>query len=651
MSRNSCKRICIIAAAMLSGLAAQAQERHLAELDLATLMSMDVTITSAAKHAQASADAAAAVYVITRDDIRRSGATSIPQLLRLAPGLQVARITTRSWSVTARGFGTRFANKLLVMVDGRSIYNALFSGVTWEEQPIVLDNIERIEVVRGPGGALWGINAVNGVINIITRSASDSPGLHVQAGSGTRETEASMRYAGESNWLGEFRTYLMSAEVESYDRHATPLERMQAGWRIDRNSLGGDLTLEGEWIDSDFSAYDGMRDSSYPRYATTGNVLANWRRDTSVGAVNLRSFYSWVDRADPGGWNEDTTGLDAEVSARRLGRHLFSGGASWRRITDEQLGFIPSLALMQRRNAHEQWSVSGQDELHFFADAVRVIVGAKLENFEYTGLALQPTLRSIWKVNDVHTMWAAASRALRTPSRFELHSNVRALIAEQPPIYFVMLGDENLRAEQLEAFEWGWRWRAAETVSIDLALYYNRYTDLIGVLELPPRIDPGPPFTIDAQRLLHANMLDADTRGAELAAEWRVTPRLRLQMSGALFDVDTTGAYSGANLTTALGRIDPARSVSMRARLDLPRDVTTDLSWRYVGALRGLNVDAYDALDVRVAWQLGRTLEIACSIENALGGRHVEFQDELARENGVTLERTAFGRLTWRPSR
>lgn len=477
---------CLCLLALLTAApAARGDDNNLADLDLATLMSMDVTITSAAKHAQASADAAAAVYVITREDIRRSGATSLPQLLRYVPGLQVARIDTRGWSVTARGASSRFANKLLVMIDGRSIYTTIFSGIIWEEHSPLLDNIERIEVVRGPGGALWGINAVNGVINIITRNASESAGLFLEANGGTDQSGAAIRYGADSNLLGPYRVYLNHDGTEALDGNDSEVARTSGGWRLDRESFGGVLTFEGELSRDDFSEFDNLPDSAYHRYANGGNALLDWDRSYAAGQLELRASYSEVHRTRPGEWNESSAGMDAQFSAARMGAHLLTTGGGVRYVKDDQVGYIPELQLSKTSCGHLQWNVYAQDEVHLFGDAAQVIVGAKLEDFELTGIAFQPTVRGLWKVNSQHTLWAAVSRAARTPSRFELHSKVASEVADAPfPVYLRMSGDADLKAEDLRAYELGWRWRPRESLSFDLALYHNDYRDLISVSTL-----------------------------------------------------------------------------------------------------------------------------------------------------------------------
>ena len=288
---------------------ASSQEQNLTDLDLATLMGMDVTVTSATKREQTSSDAAAAVYVITREDIRRSGATSLPEVLRMAPGVEVARISSRGWAVSARGFNGRFATKLLVLIDGRSIYTPLFSGVIWEENAVFLDEVERVEIVRGPGGAMWGINAVNGVVNIITRKAEDSSGLRARVGTGSiEERSAALSYGGSAPMLGDYRVYVDHNELEALEPNGAPLLRTQLGWRLDRGLADGSFTLQGGYNDSDFGDAPGFPIASLPVTSEGGDVSARWDRKFAPGELELSSYYSWVDRGQPGDWDESAFG-------------------------------------------------------------------------------------------------------------------------------------------------------------------------------------------------------------------------------------------------------------------------------------------------------------------------------------------------------
>lgn len=636
-------RLLLLASSLLMASAAQA-DKDLTELDLATLMSMDVTVTSAAKRAQPSADAAAAVFVITRDDIRRSGATTLPEVLRLAPGLHVARIDARSWAITARGFNSRFANKLQVLVDGRSIYTSLFSGVVWEEQHVPLYTIERIEVVRGPGGALWGINAVNGVINIITRGAADSPALHVEVGSGSVDSEVgAVSHAGNFRSIGDYRVYAEHAHTDSYQPDGKPWTRTQAGWRLDRGAAGGQLTLQGNVLEDDFGDIAGYADSNLPGTSQTGNVTAHWQRSVSAGAVEARTHYSWADRGLPGRWSESTAGLDLQLSANRVGRHLLTGGIELRHLQEEQSDPAARVRFSESKGTQNQWSIYAQDELYFFDERVRVIAGAKLEDFAFTGLAFQPTLRTLWHLSDTQTLWAAASRAVRTPSRMELFSNISALVPGEIPVHIAVLGDRNLNEEDMNAYELGFRWRPAPRLAIDASLYYNDYEGLISLEGLPPQFDPGPPPHVDSV-FTYGNSLDAVVYGAEMTVEWAVTDWLNWQINGNWHRAPRLPTPAELPLQIAS---DPKHSFGTRARMDLPHSLELDVSWRYVDSLGNYDIESYSSFDLRAAWHPLTRLELSLTLNNALNDQHVEFFDETANLPGARLGRSFFGRIVW----
>lgn len=616
------------------------------DLDLATLMGMDVTVTSVAKREQASSDAAAAVYVITREDIRRSGATSLPEVLRLAPGLQVARLNARAWAITARGFNSRFASKLLVMIDGRSIYTPQFSGVVWEEHAIALEDIERIEVVRGPGGALWGINAVNGVINVITRSADQAQGLEASAGSGTDDQlSARMSLGGTAEMLGSYQIHASHAEQQSFPVTGG-MRTTRAGMRLDRELGIGDFTIQGDYTRGDFGDPPLMAETSLALSSHAANVAARWGAQIDSGKLEISSYYSSTDRGTPNRWSERSFGVDTQYSAERIGRHQITAGIDYRFAGDRLGDPSAMLNLVDSEVSQHQWGLYAQDEIHFFDDAVRIVLGGKLEDLEFTGLAFQPTVRSLWHVNKAHTVWAAASRAVRTPSRIELHSRMTTFDSSSPQglVGLRINGNENLRAEDLRAYELGWRWRPLQRVSFDAALYRHDYDHLIGGTGGVPTFEllPIPALYVD---LLFVNLQSARVDGAEAVVEWAAAPWARFEAQGNWIQTRVDGSPTGP--------VDPEESYSLRAQFDLADDVELDLSWRSIGRLTGMGptIPSYDSLDLRVAWRMMPNIELSVSVANALDNEHVEFTQDLAFAPGVSIGRTAFARFVWSPAR
>lgn len=630
---------------MLAGHAqAGADAMNLTELDLATLMTMDVVVTSAAGREQATADAAAAVFVITREDIRRSGAMTLPDLLRTVPGMQVAQISSRSWAVTARGFTSRFANKLLVMVDGRSIYRSDSSGVAWEEQMLFLEEIERIEVIRGPGGALWGANAVNGIINIITRSAADSQGTVVAASSGPdMPASAGVHHASVISGDTRYKVYAQHFERDGHDVTGIDWTQLRTGFRVDG---GTRYSFQGEVYANDlppFAAGTGMGDS-----ADGGHLLASWHATPGAGDFEVKGYYNWVENEANSPTESASLGVESLYQAPRFGRHLVSVGAGYRTVHDE-LGDGMNVVYDPAHYARTQLSLQGQNETFFLDDALRLIAGLKIEHFSDTDFAVQPTLRSLWQLNDRHTVWAAASRAVRTPSRLELHARITTppvedavpLIAGDPFAYQIR-GNEAVGTEKLTALELGWRFRPSERLNIDLAVYRNDYHDLISLEALAPEYDPGPP-ALNVIPLQFTGGFDQRTYGAELALDWQATERLRLLGSWTLLEYGP----GNADGLTAKELKEAENTMSLRARIDLPRSTELDLGWRYVDSLPYFGIPSYQAVDLRVGWRPQRQLELSLAVDNLFDEAHVEYYNEAAACLGEELDRRAFARFSW----
>ncbi len=635
-------RLILVSVLTFSSVSVDAQERDLTDLDLDTLMGMDVAVTSATRRAQAAADAAAAVYVITREDIRRSGATNLPELLRNVPGVHVARINSRGWAVTSRGFSSRFANKLLVMIDGRSVYSSVFSGVLWEEQSVALEEIERIEIVRGPGGALWGINAVNGVINVITRMAADARGLRVSGGTGSLDGEsAAVSYGSSSELIGDYRTYVDHSEVDAIGS-SDAWTHTQAGVRVDRQLANGSFTLQGDLNEADFGAPPPEPAAALPGSAQTGNLLAGWQQNTQAGQLEMRGFYGWARRGSPSRWAESLLGFDVQLAAERVGAHVLTMGAGYRQSVDELKEEWSVLSTVRPKVVQDQWSLYAQDEIHLAQDRVRFIAGAKLEDHEFSGLAFQPTLRALWVVTDAQTVWLAGSRAVRTPSRFELSARTQlsGFTPDGMLLTYQVFGDENLKAEDLHAYELGWRWRPVQTISVDLALYRNEYEHLVVSEPLSPVVEfqPTPRLLLPSE---FVNLGETFSEGAELSLEWIATNWMRMEAQGTW---QTRSGDMGTNPP-----VDPKRIFTLQASLDLPLDTELDLDWHSVSDLPG--IDGYDLLNTRLAWWPTTGIELSVSVDNVFDDEHVEFFDDIALRPGATLGRSYFARFTVRPKR
>jgi iron complex outermembrane receptor protein len=416
--------------------------------------------------------------------------------------------------------------------------------------------------------------------------------------------------------------------------------------RLDRELGIGDFTLQGDYTRGDFGDAPLMVDSSLALSSHAANVAARWGAQIDSGRFEISSYYSSTDRGRPNRWSERSFGVDTQYSAERIGRHQITAGIDYR-FAGDRLG-DPSmmLNLVDSEVSQHQWGLYAQDEIHFFDDAVRIVLGGKLEDLEFTGLAFQPTVRSLWHVNKAHTIWAAASRAVRTPSRIELHSRMTTFDSSSPQglVGLRINGNENLRAEDLRAYELGWRWRPLQRVSFDAALYRHDYDHLIGGTGGVPTFEllPIPALYVD---LLFVNLQSARVDGAEAVVEWAAAPWARFEAQGNWIQTQVDGSPTGP--------VDPEESYSLRAQFDLADDVELDLSWRSIGRLTGMGptIPSYDSLDLRVAWRMMPNIELSVSVANALDNEHVEFTQDLALAPGVSIGRTAFARLVWTPAR
>ncbi len=634
---------------------AQEDSADFAELSLEELM--DIEVYSVSKRAQSLHDSAAAIYVLAQDDIRRTGATSIPELLRWVPGMEVAHIDANTWAITARGFNDRFANKLLVLIDGRSVYTPLFAGVYWDVQDTLLEDIDRIEVIRGPGGTIWGANAVNGVINIITKSAADTQGVLIAGGGGTEENFFSQaRYGGKLSENSHYRVYgkYFDRGVFEDPPDGDPDDDWgtgQAGFRIDTKLSDSDeLMIKGD-------GYDGERDNGQqeatlaPPYQTTfdsennvegGNLIARWTHTTSEDLrFNLQAYYDRTERDDVQ-FRElrDTIDIEFQNDVRLFERNRFSWGLGYRWNKDSiRNEFVNSFD--PDDDDTSLFSGFAQNELSLFDDKVFLTVGTKVEHNDYTGWEFQPSGRALWKVAEHHTVWGAISRAVRTPSRAEndiILNNVVIPPGVTPPGFpgppnpavptvIQLLGNSNYDSENLLAYELGYRAQLHETFSLDLATYYNDYDDLRTVA-LDPNVPVEPLLDRTNIRFLAGNEMEGEAYGAELAVDWLPRPDWRVRAGYSYIDInlDLDGpAVQTDGISEAAERASPHNTVFLRNLLDLPYDFELDTNLRYVDNVPSADTGDYVNLDVRFAWKPGEHWELAAVGQNLLEDNHKEF--------------------------
>ncbi len=640
MNRWYLRRIAAaFALASLLGSPARAQEEtaaaDLKNLSIEELMQIDVT--SVSRRSERLNQAAAAITVVTAEDIRRSGVTSLPEAIRLINSVHVARQTQGTWAVSARGFNLTTANKMLVLIDGRSVYTPLFSGVFWDVQDTLLEDVERIEVIRGPGATLWGANAVNGVINIITRSAADTQGGLATAAAGNEESSGAARYGGTLA-LGDGGHYRVYGKV--FDRDALVLVsgadsrddmRMgQGGFRADwKTSVIDAFTVQGDAYSGQIGAT--TRDDTN---VGGGNLAGRWTRTRSPrSGLELQVYWDRTHRYIPDVFEEHLDILDLDFQHRLPAgeRHDVMWGFGYRWHHD-RVDNSAAVAFLPGDRDFDLFSAFVQDEISFLDDRLDVTAGTKLEHNDSTGLEVQPSLRAAWKPNDRRTLWGAVSRAVRSPTRIDEDAVFYA-----PNGSPILLGSRDFESEDLIAWELGYRIQVTPELLMDLATFYNVY-DQLRSQEPPP--GGGLPRVF-------ANRVEGETYGAELRFNAQPVQGWRLQLAYAHLEKDLEAEPGSRDPFGGLTEgNDPEGRASLRSLLDLPFGLEVDTWLRYVGELPSPLVDDYVELDLHLGWQARENLGFSLVGQNLLHESHAEFGP--AGPFREEIERSFYGKVTWR---
>jgi iron complex outermembrane receptor protein len=604
--------------------------------------------------------AAAAVAVLTQEDIRRSGATSMPEALRLVPGLHVARQTSTSWGVSARGFSSVNSEKLLVLSDTRSIYTPLFSGVSWDVQDYLLADVERVEVIRGPGAALWGSNAVNGVVNITTRSARDTHGDYLEIGGGDFDRFfVGARHGGESDGrhYRVFARYTDRAATENPVATSDDDARLgHLGFRMDWDGADDtNWTVQGDAYAGDMGQLSPAVEvigrpgpmGQLTSRVSGGNVLARWRRPTGTSSdLQVRAYYDYTRRDDPSFVDTlHTIDVDLQHRITALARHEFVWGLAGRLTanSNESRGIF---AVTPEDSDDYLWSGFVQDQISL-SDSVALTLGTKLEHNDFSGFEAQPSIRAAWTPDERHSLWMAVSRAVRVPTRFERDVNVDASDPAGNPVYR-LLGNRDFAAERLIAYEMGYRWQASREFWLDLALFHNDYDQLVS-LEL------GTPFLDGTGRtiipVLDRNLGSGRSRGAELLVEWQPREFWRLSASYSAIDLELESSGLDINRNVWLEGSTPRGMAGLRSLLTLGR-FDVDAQFRHHTRIRrlpadptGQGIDAYSSLDMRLSWRATPQLQITLMGQNLLDDQHVEFGTPAARG---AVPRAAWLKAEWR---
>ena len=683
LRNNTCSRV-LLSAGMLALLATpvlaaeadlplvMATPEKLSELPLETLLNMEVT--SVSRKSQRLADAAAAVFVISQDDIRRSGATTIPDLLRMAPGVQVARIDANKWAVSIRGINGRFASKLQVLKDGRSIYTPLFSGVYWEALDTPLEDIERIEVIRGPGAAMWGANAVNGVINIITRHAGDTQGIMLSGGAGSTEKGFGTARFGtklsDSSSLRLYGKYVDKGPGVTADGADAPdgWNLASGGFRMDAQLTSSDtFTLQGDYFNGrytdQFSLYT-MQNPGVPVMQTAnstsagGNLLARWQRTLSdTDNISLQAYFDHSERDFLIiGENRNTLDLDFQHRFSLGSRQDILWGLGYRYSYDRTRG-SQTLSLTLPNQGLNLYSAFLQDEITLLPEKLVLILGARVEHNDYTGIEIQPNGRLIWTPSPHHSFWGSVSRAVRTPSRAERYLNYQYTTAPaMPPVLPLplqvdIIGTNSFRSEELMAYELGYRAELSSAFSFDLSLFYNQYKRLRVRQNGTPVPEP-PAYTNLILNYPLSNDSHGYSYGAELSATWQPYDWWRLQAAYHYLYLNVTLDNGSDDLINSVNTSDgsPRNQFSLRSGFNLGKQVELDLWLRAVDAVRYIDtyrIPGYLTMDARIAWRPVRSLELALVGQNLLQRRHQEYAPEFIKTTASEVPRSVYGKVTW----
>lgn len=654
----------LLASCMLSStsvMAAEADTKKLLSLSLNELS--DIEVTSVSKRSEKASEAPAAVFVITGEDIRRAGATSIPEALRMAPGLSVARSGQSQWAISARGFNDQFANKLLVLMDGRSVYTPLFSGVNWDAQDTMVEDIERIEVIRGPGATLWGANAVNGVINIITKKAKDTQGALLVGALGDYESGVRGRFGGmTASGQTHYRSYAKYNSTDDSELSSTHgsafngLSRGQAGFRVDSAINGANaLTVQGDVYRATERAWWSLpslvapftfrfRDSSD---IAGSNILARLTHD--IEQHNQVTLQMYVDHntieSFALGDHRTTFDVDLQHAFSPHERHEIVWGGGYRLVSDDiDNTFYVNFTPASRRD--NLFSFFVQDKITLSPQNLFLTLGSKFEHNDYTGFEVQPSARFSWLISDRHMFWASASRAVRTPNRanddtrFALVFNGAALISQ--------VGDDSAKAEVMNAYEMGCRIMPTEKTSVDAAVFWNEYDKLITNRTGAAYVETGYGFAPRAVLPLYpSNQATARSWGGELVGTWNVTSDWRVIGTYSLLHLNLDS--TDASFVTAQNK-SPQHQFNVRSHWNINAQWEMDNIFYYVDEINPsatVSIPDYLRFDTRIAYKYSDGVEIAVVGQNLLDDSHSEFTP-FAYYSRTDVPRSVYGSLSLR---
>ena len=671
------------------------------DFSLEELISLDIPdVTSVSRKKQRLMDSAAAIYVITSEDILRSGVTSIPEALRMVPGMQVARLNGNTWSISTRGFNYIFANKLLVLIDGRTVYSPLFSGVNWDVQDTLMEDIDRIEVIRGPGAALWGANAVNGVINVITKKAADTQGSLISLGAGNEEKAfGAYRHGGEFGETGFYKVYVKTferdglAKADGSDAN-DDWKMKRVGFRTEwKPAADTDFMLLGDIYegttrpaltifknDEPFAGDKGMQTlENTSRDQRGGNLIAHWKKtvsdteDYSLRAV-IDDYQNFDYRVTE---KRQSFDLEFQHYFQPIENHDLVWGLSFRRTWYQ----MSDMRYIIHRDENGQPKDSRQDNLYslFAQDDItlnhqwNLSFSARYEHNEFTGKEFQPNAKLTWKVNDNRTLWASVSKAVKTPSVSETSvytDNITFFETDfgipyaEPRKVLAITDNRDLKSEKLTAFELGYREQFGSSFRLDVTGFYNRYSDIVAYVNqtsCPDRssIIDGficPTTRPNLYRLPSTliNGIDATTYGLETVADWQVKDWWKLQLTYSWLQVDASPNTSNPTLAYALKLnesliedLNAKQTASFRSSMNLSNQWYFDFWVRGMSNMKNAGVPGYTSMDIRLAKKINDNLELSLVAQNLFDKQRAEFTEMFSGLSATEIEESWYAQIRW----
>jgi iron complex outermembrane receptor protein len=630
---------------------------------------MNIEVTSVSKKGQKLSRTAAAVFVITQEDIQRSGATNIPDLLRMVPGMDVAQINASTWAISARGLNSEFSNELLVMMDGRNVYTPTFGGVFWEALDLPLENIERIEVIRGPGGSIWGENAVNGVVNIIQKKASETSGAMVVAGGGNSEQGfGTTQYGGHAGKNMDYRIYSKYFnESELKDGSGEPggdgYHVLRGGFRADAEFSAKDsLTVQGSMYTGregdpttvllSITAPGPENNERFVNIAG-GFVQSIWNHTYSERSESSLMFsYDQYERSDLLGDKRRTFNVDFHHHYALGARQELVWGLAYRETAENSSGTF-GVSLVPPSQSTDVFSAFVQDEIAAIPDRLYFTLGTKLEHNTYTGFAPLPSARALYEFNDRQMMWVGVSRAVRVPAETDVSLRLNVANFTEPdgtPGLISIFGNPHVKDENVIAYEVGYRTEIGQHLSIDLAAYYNDYDNQISSEPATPFFEATPLPAHLVIPSLEENLIEGEAHGAEIAANWKVTRWWTLSPSYDFERIHMHDSPLSQDVTSApqTNGSDPHQHARIRSHVDLPHRIGWDAAAYFTDRLVAQGVPSYTRVDTNVSWRCGKHLTFAMAGQNLWKAQRLEFIESTGATNSTVVPRSWYAKLTWR---